>query len=58
MNPTTAGFIVAMVELILKYGVPGAVAVLKEWEVENPTLEDIQALKGKVPKPETYFTED
>jgi len=42
-------------ELILKYGVPAALQILKEWEVTDPTLDDIAALRNRVPKPETYF---
>lgn len=48
-------FLLAIAELILKYGAPTAIAMIKEWDVEQPTLEDIKALKLKVPPPESYF---
>lgn len=47
--------IIAIGELILKHGVPAALLILREWDVENPTLEDIEALKLRVPRPETFF---
>lgn len=55
MDPVTIGFISGIFELVLKYGVPGALEIVRAWDVENPTLEDIEALKKKVPRPETYF---
>jgi len=42
-------------ELILKHGVPMALQLIKDWNVENPTLEDILELKKRVPRPSTYF---
>ena len=48
--------ITAIGEMILKYGVPTALQIMKDWEVTNPTLEDITALRNRVPKAETYFT--
>ena len=50
-----ATLITTIGELILKYGVPAALQILKEWEVSDPTLEDIMALRDRVPKPETFF---
>jgi len=44
-------------ELILKHGIPAALNIIKAWDVENPTSEDIQALKLKVKDPESYFSE-
>ena len=44
-------------ELILKNGIPAALNIIKAWDVENPTSEDIQKLKEKVKDPESYFTE-
>lgn len=57
MDKITAMFILAVIELIMKYGVPATLAILAAWGVENPTLEDIQALKERVPPPGTYFEE-
>jgi len=56
MNETTAAFLVALITLVTKYGIPGVIQILQDWKVDNPTIEDIEALKLRVPKPETYFT--
>jgi hypothetical protein len=50
-----AALITTIGDLILKYGIPAALQILKEWEVTDPTLEDIMALRNRVPKPETFF---
>ncbi len=46
-----------IIELILKYGVPTTVGLIKTISSDKPTLEDIIALKDKVLKPEAYFDE-
>ena len=48
-------FASVIIELILKYGIPGALEVIYDWDMKNPTAEDIQALRMRVLKPETYF---
>jgi len=55
MNPVTAAFIVAMIELIAKYGIPGYLAIIAAWNKEVVTLEDVRALAEMVPPPESYF---
>lgn len=50
-------FISAIVELILKYGVPGALQIIADWDIKDPTIEDIEVLRKRVLKPEEYFTE-
>ena len=57
MNETTAAFLVALITLVTKYGIPGVIQILQDWKVDNPTIEDIEALKLRVPRPETYFAE-
>ena len=51
----TAGLMAAavIVELILKHGVPAAIAIITAWEVEDPTAEDWETLKVK--GPQEYF---
>lgn len=44
-----------VVNLIVEKGIPAAIAVLNAWKVENPSLDDINALHGVVKKPESYF---
>jgi len=57
---TTLAFILSIIQLIMKYGIPGVISIIKDWDIgeEGPTLEQIQALKTRVPKPETYFEEN
>ena len=42
-------------ELIISKGIPAMLSIIKAWDVENPTIQDIEALKLKVKDPETYF---
>ena len=44
-----------VVSLIVEKGIPAAISVLNAWKVENPSLDDINALHGVVKKPESYF---
>jgi hypothetical protein len=55
MTPVTLAFIVTMIELVAKYGVPTALSIIQAFKVENPTLDDIEALRNRVPPPETYL---
>jgi hypothetical protein len=41
--------VAVITELILKHGVPAAIAIITAWEVEEPTVEDWEALKVKGP---------
>ncbi len=50
--------IVSISELVLKHGVPLALQLVKDWDVKDPTLEDIQELKNRVPRPSSYFESD
>ena len=50
-------FVIAITELILKYGLPGALKVIADWKVDDPTIDDINALRARVKKPEEYFDE-
>lgn len=49
--------ILAITELLAKYGIPATLQIMNDWNIENPTLVDIESLKNRVPKPETYFEE-
>jgi hypothetical protein len=55
MDPVTAAFIIAMIEIVAKYGIPGFQAIMAAWNKEIVTLEDIQALAEMAPPPESYF---
>ena len=54
MDPTMM-FVIVIMELLMKHGIPGVIKIIKLWSVEDPTLEDIQALRNLVKPPETYF---
>ena len=47
-------FLITIGNLVVKYGIPGALKIIKAWNVENPTIEDIKALPDLKP-PEDYF---
>jgi len=50
--------VIAISELILRYGVPAGLSIVKRWECDGePTLDDIQSLRAMVPLPETFFKE-
>jgi len=55
MTGETAACIVTIVTLIMKFGVPAALQIIREWDVENPTAEDFEALRKSVLKPQDYF---
>lgn len=57
MEQVTASFIITIIQLVLKHGVPAAVQIMKDWEIVDPSIEDIEELHDRVPKPETYFAE-
>jgi len=44
----------AILEFILRYGVPLALEMIKAIETDNPTAEDIRALALRVPHPSSY----
>lgn len=46
--------ILVITELIMKHGLPAALQMITMWEVEEPTVEDWEALRVK--KPEDYFS--
>jgi hypothetical protein len=46
--------VAVILELILKHGVPAAIAIITAWEVEDPTAEDWEKLKVK--GPQDYFS--
>lgn len=47
--------VLSISELIVKHGIPIALQLLKDWDVKEPTLEDIMELKKRVPPPSSYF---
>jgi len=45
---------IAILELILRYGVPMALDLVKGLQTDNPTPADIRALALRVPHPDVY----
>jgi len=54
MDPKILGLIISAVMLAIEKGVPATLDILNNWEKEEITLEDIQALRGLVRPPEDY----
>ncbi len=52
-----AQVIAIVINLIVEKGIPAAINVLNAWAVQNPELNDINALHGLVKRPERYFDE-
>jgi hypothetical protein len=48
--------ILTVTELIAKYGIPAALRVLGTLNSDEPTIEEIVALRHKVRDPESYFS--
>ncbi len=46
---------VVAVEMILKHGVPFFMQAMRDLQTDNPTIEQIRALKGSLKSPESYF---
>lgn len=55
MDPTLL-FILSVVELLGKYGLPAVIKIIQTWQVDKePTLDDIIALRAMVPPFDSYF---
>jgi len=56
MDPTLL-FILSIVELLGKYGLPAVIQIIQTWRVDKePTLEDIAALRAMVPPFDSIFS--
>jgi len=49
-------FTLLMTELILRHGVPAAIQAVQAFKTNDPTIEEICALKYRVKDPEDYFS--
>ena len=58
MKTTELEFINSILQLLINYGLPAALNIIKTWDKDNPTLEDIEALRDMVPPPDHYFEKD
>ena len=47
-------FVQFIFDVAIKYGIPGVQKIMAIWDVDKPTLEQIQALKD-MPRPEEFF---
>jgi len=52
---TELALLMAIGKLIIEHGIPAALNILRLWSVDDPSLEDIEALKSMVPPTSTYF---
>jgi len=55
MNKMNAAVALKLLELCLIYGVPAVQTVLNNWNKDEITLEDVEAIGSLVKKPEEYF---
>jgi hypothetical protein len=55
MDAKSVEFTLVMTELILRHGVPAAISAITALRTEDPTLEQIKALKRHVKTPASYF---
>ena len=56
MNDKNLEFMLAVGTLVLKYGLPAAIELMRTWRIEGePTEADIADLRAMVPLPDTYF---
>lgn len=46
--------ILAIINLIVKYGVPAVKSVIETWQKDTVTLEDVEALKKQIKSPDQY----
>jgi len=54
MTPAEIALATAVLELILKYGAPAAIEMIRTMQTDNPTADDIRALTTRVAHPDTY----
>lgn len=57
MDEKSLGVYLAIGQLILQYGLPMTLNLLKSLQTDNPTAADILALRSRVPHPDTYEEE-
>ena len=55
MTPADKEMAVVAVEMIIKHGAPVFLEAVRTLQMDNPTIEDIQALREQVKDPESYF---
>lgn len=55
MENTTLMLLKTIIELVIDHGVPMALKLIKAWDVDDPTIEDILKLKHMAAEPEEYF---
>jgi hypothetical protein len=48
-------FASVILELLNEYGLPAVLSIIKAWDIEDPTLEDLEELRNAVPEGESYF---
>jgi hypothetical protein len=49
---------IVAVEMILKHGVPVFMSTIRTLKTDNPTIEEIRALRDQVKDPASYFDKE
>lgn len=57
MTPQQTQLAITAVELILTHGIPVFMTAMSTLDHDNPTLEEIRALRTAVKDPESYFAQ-
>lgn len=47
--------ILALVTVMVERGIPALINILNAWQVQDPTLEDVDKLHDLVKQPDSYF---
>lgn len=58
MKTSELEFISSILQLIINYGLPATLNIIKTWDKECPTIEEIEALRDMVSPPDYYFEKD
>jgi len=54
MDAATTQLIVALVGLVIQYGVPAVISAIDALEKDSITLDDLKTLRGLIKPPEQY----
>lgn len=58
MKTSELEFINSILQLLINYGIPATLNIIRTWDKKNPTIEEIEALRDMVPHPGYYFGVD
>ena len=59
MDTNKKEFLLSVTKLVMAYGIPAAKGIISAWRVEGePTLDQVIALRHKLPEADSFFKED